>query len=222
MRYSPLVERIAGRGAAAWDTHIAARRRQEEGEDIIFLTVGDPDQDPPHAVIEATIAALRAGRTGYSGIVGFPALREAIAARVARRSLLPCGIDNVAVVPGAQGGLFCAVQCLAGPGDEIIVPEPVYATYEGVVGASGATLVTAPLRSTVLPERPAGTACRRGRGASVERPSTSVSRCLSESVGYRFSGLFCRGSARRRHSQEGDETTGARRFSFRPVRRFGR
>ena len=58
----------------------------------------------------------------------------------------PCGLDNVAVVPGAQGGLYCAVQCLAGPGDEIIVPEPIYATYEGVVGASGATLVTVPLR----------------------------------------------------------------------------
>src|SRR3954471_17939445 len=146
MRYSPLVERIAGRGAAAWDTHIAARRRQEEGEDIIFLTVGDPDQDPPDAVIEVTVAALRAGRTGYSGIVGFPALREAIAARVARRSFRPCGIDNIAVVPGAQGGLYCAVHCLAGPGDEIIVPDPIYATYAGVVGASGATLVTVPLR----------------------------------------------------------------------------
>jgi len=146
MRYSLLVERIAGRGAAAWDTHVAARRRQAEGEDIIFLTVGDPDQDPPQAVIEATVASLRAGRTGYSAITGFPALREAIAARVARRTGRPCGADNIAVVPGAQGGLYCAVQCLAGPGDEIIVPEPIYATYEGVVGASGATLVTVPLR----------------------------------------------------------------------------
>ena len=146
MRYSPLVQRIAGRGAAAWDTHTEARRREAEGEDIIFLTVGDPDQDPPKAVIEAAIGALRAGRTGYSAIIGFPALREAIAARVARRTGRPCGPDNVAVVPGAQGGLYCAVQCLAGPGDEIIVPEPIYATYEGVVGASGASLVTVPLR----------------------------------------------------------------------------
>src|SRR4051794_11247931 len=147
MRYSPLVQRIAGRGAAAWDTHIEARRRQEEGEDIIFLTVGDPDQDPPASVIEATVASLRRGRTGYSGIVGFPALRSAIAARVARRTLRPCSPDNIAVVPGAQGGLYAVVQCLAGPGDEIIVPEPIYATYEGVIGASGARLVTVPLRS---------------------------------------------------------------------------
>ena len=50
----------------------------------------------------------------------------------ARRSGRPCGADNVAVVPGAQGGLYCVVQCLAGSGDEIIVPEPIYATYEGV------------------------------------------------------------------------------------------
>ena len=98
-------------------------------------------------MIEATVAALQAGRTGYSAIIGYPALREAIAARVARRTGRPCGPDNIAVVPGAQGGLYCAVQCLAGPGDEIIVPEPIYATYEGVVGASGATLVTVPLRS---------------------------------------------------------------------------
>src|SRR5262249_6473260 len=121
----------------------------EAGEDIIFLTVGDPDQDPPDAVIEGTIAALRRGRTGYSGIIGFPAVREAIATRVARRTGQPCATDNVCVVPGAQGGLSCAIQCLAGLGDEVIVGEPIYATYQGVVGASGAQLVTVPLR----PER---------------------------------------------------------------------
>ena len=146
MRYAPLVERVAGRGAGAWKVHGEARRRQQAGEDIIFLTVGDPDQDPPAAVIEATVAALRGGRTGYSAILGDPALREAIATRVARRSGQPCVADNVAVMPGAQGGLYCALQCLAGPGDEIIVPEPIYATYEAVIGAAGASLVTVPLR----------------------------------------------------------------------------
>src|SRR5207237_3469655 len=122
MRYSPLVERIAGRGAGAWAIHMAAARRHEAGEDIIFLTVGDPDQEPPAAVIEATVAALRQHHTGYAAVLGNPAVREAIAARLARRSGQACSADNVVVVPGTQGGLYCAVQCLAGPGDEIIVP----------------------------------------------------------------------------------------------------
>src|SRR6266446_1341229 len=146
MRYSPLVERIAGSGTGAWAIHAEAARRREAGEDIIFLTVGDPDQDPPEAVIEATVAALRSHRTGYSATIGYPAVRQAIAARVARRTGQGCGADNVAVVPGAQGGLYCALQCLAGPGDEVIVPEPIYATYQGVAGASGARMVTVPLR----------------------------------------------------------------------------
>jgi arginine:pyruvate transaminase len=146
MRYSPLVERIAGRGAGAWTIHAEAARRRDAGEDIIFLTVGDPDQAPPEAVIEATVAALRRQRTGYAPTIGYPAVREAVAARVARRTGQPCGADNVVVVPGTQGGLYCAVQCLAGPGDEIILPEPIYATYEGVVGACGARMVTVPLR----------------------------------------------------------------------------
>jgi len=146
MRFSPRVDRLAGHGADAWSVHIEARRRQQAGEDIIFLTVGDPDQEPPEAVIEATVTALRQHRTGYAAIVGFPTLREAIAARVARRSGQTCTADNVAVVPGAQGGVFSAIQCLAGPGDEIVVAEPIYATYEAVIGASGARMVTFPLR----------------------------------------------------------------------------
>ena len=146
MRFSPLVDRIAGRGAGAWSVHAEARRRRDAGEDIIFLTVGDPDQEPPASVIEATVTALRQHRTGYAPMIGSPPLREAIAARVARRSGRTCGADNIVVVPGAQGGLYCAIQCLAGPGVEVIVPEPIYATYSGVVGASGATLVTVPLR----------------------------------------------------------------------------
>jgi arginine:pyruvate transaminase len=145
-RFSPLVERIAGRGAAAWEIHREAARRRDRGEDVILLTVGDPDQEPPALVIEATVAALRMHKTGYAPMIGYPALRAAIAARLARRSGRPCSADNVVVVPGAQAGLYCALQCLAGPGDEVVVGEPVYATYEAVIGASGATMVTVPLR----------------------------------------------------------------------------
>ncbi|HTV45460.1 MAG TPA: pyridoxal phosphate-dependent aminotransferase [Stellaceae bacterium] len=145
MRFSPLIDRIAGRGAGAWSIAREAARRRELGHDVISLTVGDPDQAAPAPVIEATIDALRRGRTGYAPIIGYPRLREAIASRVNRRTGMPCSADNVTLTPGAQGGLYCALQCLAGPGDEVIVPEPVYATYEAVIGASGAHMVTVPL-----------------------------------------------------------------------------
>jgi arginine:pyruvate transaminase len=124
-----------------------AARRREAGHDVIVLTIGDPDQAPPEPVIDATVDALRRCRTGYSAMVGYPRVREAIAARVQHRTGQPCSADNVVVTPGAQGGLFCALQCLAGPGDEVIVPEPVYATYGGVIGATGAQMVTVPLRA---------------------------------------------------------------------------
>src|SRR5215471_7688945 len=146
VRFSPLVDRVSGRGAGAWRTHMEATRRRDAGEDVIFLTVGDPDQAPPEPVIDATIEALRRHRTGYSSMTGYPRVREAIAARFQRRTGRKCTADNVVVTTGAQGGVFCALQCLAGPGDEIIVPEPIYSTYEAVVGASGARLVTVPLR----------------------------------------------------------------------------
>jgi arginine:pyruvate transaminase len=147
MRFSALTERVARTGQHGWAVHQDAMRLRDAGADVIFLTIGDPDQAPPETLIEATVAALREHRTGYSPTIGYPALREAIAARHAWRTGRLCAADNVVVVPGAQGGVYCALQCLAGPGDEVIVPEPIYATYEGVVGASGARMVTVPLRA---------------------------------------------------------------------------
>jgi arginine:pyruvate transaminase len=149
MRYSTLTDRVAGRGAGAWEVHRRAIELREAGHDVIALTVGDPDQAPPEVLIETTVAALRAHRTGYARMIGTEKLREAIAARHAARTGMPCSADNIVVVPGAQGGLYCALQCLAGAGDEVVVPEPIYATYEAVIGASGARMVTVPL----IPER---------------------------------------------------------------------
>jgi arginine:pyruvate transaminase len=146
MKLAPLVDRIASKGAAAWQIHFDARKKLEAGADVILLTVGDPDQAPPAAVIDATIDALKHKRTGYSPIVGYPEVRAAIAERFARRTGQPCTEENVVVVPGAQAGLYCALQCLVGPGDEVIVGEPLYANYEAVVGSAGGTMVTVPLR----------------------------------------------------------------------------
>src|SRR5271165_2848401 len=147
MRFSPLVDRIAGEETGAWHVHQEGVRRREAGHDVIFLTVGDPDQAAPAAVLDKTIEALRRNRTGYSPIIGYPQVRAAVAARMQRRTGRPCTADNVVLTPVTQGGLLCALNCLAGPGDEVILPEPIYGPYAGVIGASGARMVNVPLRA---------------------------------------------------------------------------
>ncbi len=78
-RYSPLVGRIGGKGAEAWAVHAAAVARAAAGEDVITLSVGDPDFDTPRPIVEAAVAELRAGNTHYTAFAGTAALREAIA-----------------------------------------------------------------------------------------------------------------------------------------------
>ena len=146
MHYSSLTTRIAGEGAAAWDIHCRALERQAAGDDVIILSVGDPDFVTPAPIVDSAIASLRAGATHYADVQGKARLRELIAARHRARGGT-AGPDNVAVMAGAQCGLYAVAQCLLDPGDEVIVPEPMYVTYEAALQAAGATLVRVPLRA---------------------------------------------------------------------------
>lgn len=146
MRFSSLVERIDGPGAAAWKIHNAATAAQRRGEDVILLTVGDPDFATPEAVTEAAIAALRAGDTHYTDVPGRPALRQALAGLLGPslgQPDLPPG--NVILMAGAQNALFCASLCLLDAGDEVIVLEPAYVTYEATLQVAGAKIVAVPM-----------------------------------------------------------------------------
>jgi arginine:pyruvate transaminase len=145
MKFSPLTDRLAAGGEDAWTVHIEAMRLRATGRDITFLTIGDPDQAAPEVVVEGAVAALRAGRKGYSPYAGLPSVRAAIAARIQRRTGKACAAANIIVMPGAQAGVYAAMQCIAGPGDEIILPEPVYATYPAVIAATGAAMVNVSL-----------------------------------------------------------------------------
>ncbi|MDR5900567.1 pyridoxal phosphate-dependent aminotransferase [Halomonas icarae] len=144
MRYSQLTDRIAGDGAAAWDIHYRALARQANGDDITILSVGDPDFDTPGAIVESAVTSLRGGATHYSDVQGKLALRQAIADDY-RRQGLAVGPDNLIVTAGAQCGLYAAAQCLLDPGDEVLVPEPCYVTYEAVLRATGAEMVQVPM-----------------------------------------------------------------------------
>jgi arginine:pyruvate transaminase len=152
MKFSNLVKRISGEGADAWRTHSEAAAARERGEDVIILSIGDPDINAPDAVIERTIEQLRSGDTHYTAARGRYALREAIAKAHAARTGQAVGADNVVCLSGTQNALFVASLCLAGPGDEVITFDPLYPTYTATIEVSGARLVRAPTGPGLRPD----------------------------------------------------------------------
>ena len=141
MKYSSMVQRISGETVTAWDIHYAACDAQERGEDAIVLSIGDPDFATADEICAAAVQALNEGDTHYCHVIGRPALREAIAAKQSVLLEQPVSAENVALVAGAQNGLYSVAMCLFEAGDEVLVPAPMYLTYEASIQASGARLV---------------------------------------------------------------------------------
>lgn len=141
MKYSSLVGRIAGETVTAWDIHFAACDAAERGEDVIVLSIGDPDFTTDPRIIEAAVDALAAGDTHYTPVTGREEVRHAIAAKQRRLQGTPVSADEVTLVAGAQNGLFATALCLFEHGDDVLVPEPMYLTYAASLQASGARMV---------------------------------------------------------------------------------
>ncbi len=141
MAFSPLVQRIADEGAAAWEIHAAAVAAARRGADVCLLSVGDPDLATPRAVTDTAVESLRRGRTHYTDVLGEPELRRAIAAQAADQTGLAIDAANVCVTAGAQNALFTAALLCLQPGDEVLVPDPCYVTYEATIRITGATPV---------------------------------------------------------------------------------
>ena len=116
---------------------------------VLDLTIGEPDAPTPHTLIEVACQAMRQGRTLYSNGRGEPGLLQALSQRYSQRYHQDITKDHILAFPGTQTALYAALMAIAGPSDEVLVGDPLYATYEGVIAATGATPVFVPLR----PER---------------------------------------------------------------------
>jgi len=141
MKFSSLTDRVKGGAADVWDMHYLAKQAKGCGEDVIVLSVGDPDFATPDAVIDKALQAMREGDTHYTSILGHDELREAIVEQHRISSGQAIETANVITTSGAQNALFACALCLLEPGDEAIVLQPMYVTYEATVQAPGATLV---------------------------------------------------------------------------------
>ena len=146
MKQTAITRRLAGLGGDKWEVHRRARELSAEGRDIVELTIGEPDILAPTELVEAAADAMRRGRTTYSSGRGEAGLRSALAEHYSRKVGRPVGTDQVLCFPGTQTALFAILMGVAETGDEVLVGDPFYATYEGVVRATGAELATVPLR----------------------------------------------------------------------------
>ena len=145
MRYADITQRLTGLGSAKWAVHVRGRALAREGRDIVELTIGEPDVPPVDALMEDAATAMRAGRMGYSDGMGELGLRAALARRYTESTGRDIHPDQVMCLPGTQTSLFTALLGLTEAGDEVLVGDPMYATYEGCIRASGAAMVPVPL-----------------------------------------------------------------------------
>jgi aspartate aminotransferase len=122
-----------------------AQRRRAAGEDIVDLSVGEPDFDTPRIPAEAGIKAIQQGKTHYPPNAGILELRAAAAHHL---SLLsggrPINADHVVVSTGARQSLFNACFSLFEGGDTVLIPAPAWVSYPQLVHLARAQPVLVP------------------------------------------------------------------------------
>lgn len=146
MQYSSLTDDLKNLGSDKWAVHLKARELTAAGSDIIELTIGEPDMHPERDLIEECIRSIKSGRIKYSNGRGERNLLTKLKEKYAGSSVLPITENNILCFPGTQTALYATMRSLVEQGDEVIVGDPLYATYEGIIKSSGAKMVTVPLK----------------------------------------------------------------------------
>ena len=118
---------------------------KNQGIEVIEFSIGRPDFDTPKHIKEATKIALDKGLVHYTTSAGTLELREAIIYRLKEDSQLIFEPDEIIVTVGAAEANYIATQTILNPGDEVLVPEPMYVYYSGWSFLGGATTVNFPL-----------------------------------------------------------------------------
>lgn len=119
-----------------------AKLMKMEGIDVIGLGGGDPDFPTPKKICDAAYSAMLAGNTHYTLGRGIPALREKIAEKLYTENNIKCSEANILVTPGGKMAIYNAVRTMVNEGDEVMILEPSWVSYEPIVRASGGTPIS--------------------------------------------------------------------------------
>ncbi|PIQ28745.1 pyridoxal phosphate-dependent aminotransferase [bacterium (Candidatus Blackallbacteria) CG17_big_fil_post_rev_8_21_14_2_50_48_46] len=117
------------------------QQMQASGTEVISFNAGEPDFNSPEPILQATIEALKAGKTKYSAVPGLPALRKAIAEKVQKENGIAAEAANILIANGSKQILYNVFQAICNPGDEVIIPSPYWVTFPEIVKLAGGTPV---------------------------------------------------------------------------------
>jgi len=107
------------------------------GEDIIVLTVGEPDFDTPQYIKDAGQEAIESGKTKYTSVDGVAELKDAIVNKFKKENNLIFNSDEVIVSAGCKQSIFNLLQVIIDNDDEVLIPEPYWVSYADMVVFAG-------------------------------------------------------------------------------------
>ena len=110
MRFANITERLTGLGSEKWAVHIEGKRRAALGEQMIFLSIGEPDAPPPAAILDEANKQMRAGRTRYAEGRGEASTRRSLARLYTRQTGRTINENQFIYLPGTQTALFAAMM----------------------------------------------------------------------------------------------------------------
>jgi len=139
-------QRIAALRPTAVNRVLAeARQLQAEGRKLVSLMRGQPDTPTPPHIVEAGIKALRDGHTGYPDNQGEPILRQAVAEKLLRDQGLSYDPNTeILITDGATSGIYAALGALLQPGDNVLLPDPIYDAYGSPIELWGGRAISVP------------------------------------------------------------------------------
>jgi aspartate/methionine/tyrosine aminotransferase len=166
--FAPRVEALRPTAVNRVLQEVRQVQAQAHGGSVISLMRGQPDTPTPTHIVEAATQALRDGLTGYPDNQGEPVLRQAVAQKLHRENGLSYDpAEEILVTDGATAGFFTALGVLIQPGDEVLVPDPIYDAYTSPIALWGGRVV--PVQSVI-----------RG-GRFVVEPAALEAACTSRS-----------------------------------------
>lgn len=132
------------KGSPMFKVLAKANELEKQGQKIIHFEIGDTDFTPPGHIIEAAVRALRSGETHYVNSMGILPLREAICDSTEKEFGFRPTVDQVVIAP-AISFIYFLTRCLVNPGEEVIVPDPGFASYYSAFDFIGAKWANVPL-----------------------------------------------------------------------------